>query len=310
MQDPRALYDLADGVVEVPAGLPLVAGLTGFTDSGAAVTQFNDYVLDTLEHTTVVRFDNDALLDYRARRPIIHFEHDHLTDYQPPSLALHLVRDELNQPFLLLSGYEPDFQWERFTAALLDLVDRFQISTVTWVHAIPMPVPHTRPIGVTVSGNRTELIESMSIWKPRTQVPANVLHLMEYRLQDSATPTAGFVLLIPHYLADTEYPSAAVTAIESVSAATGLIFPTDRLREDSRDFIAKIDGQVENNAELAKLVTTLEERHDSYVQDNPLPSPLMAEDGELPSADEIAAELQNFLAIRRHGDEAAAADER
>ena len=309
MQDPRSLYDLVDALVEVPEGLPLVAGLTGFTDSGAAVTQFTEYVLDTLEHSVVARFDNDALLDYRARRPIIHFEHDHLTDYEPPSLALHLVRDELNQPFLLLSGYEPDFQWERFTAAMMDLLDRLQISSVTWVHAIPMPVPHTRPIGVTVSGNRADLIESMSIWKPRTQVPANVLHLMEYRLQDTPMPTAGFVLLIPHYLADTEYPSAAVTAIESVSAATGLIFPTDRLREESRDFIGKIDGQVENNAELAKLVATLEERHDSYVQDNPLPSPLMAQDGELPSADEIAAELQNFLAIRRSGDEAAAADE-
>lgn len=309
MQDPRSLYELIDGLVEVPEGLPLVAGLTGFTDSGAAVTQFTEYVLDTLEHSEVARFDNDALLDYRARRPIIHFEHDHLTDYEPPSLALHLVRDELNQPFLLLSGYEPDFQWERFTAAMMDLLERLQISSVTWVHAIPMPVPHTRPIGVTVSGNRSDLIESMSIWKPRTQVPANVLHLMEYRLQETAMPTAGFVLLIPHYLADTEYPSAAVTAIESVSAATGLIFPTDRLREESRDFIGKIDGQVENNAELAKLVATLEERHDSYVQDNPLPSPLMAQDGELPSADEIAAELQNFLAIRRSGDEAAAADE-
>lgn len=309
MQDPRSLYDLVDALVEVPEGLPLVAGLTGFTDSGAAVTQLTEYVLDTLEHSVVARFDNDALLDYRARRPIIHFEHDHLTDYEPPSLALHLVRDELNQPFLLLSGYEPDFQWERFTAAMMDLLERLQISSVTWVHAIPMPVPHTRPIGVTVSGNRADLIESMSIWKPRTQVPANVLHLMEYRLQDTPMPTAGFVLLIPHYLADTEYPSAAVTAIESVSAATGLIFPTDRLREESRDFIGKIDGQVENNAELAKLVATLEERHDSYVQDNPLPSPLMAQDGELPSADEIAAELQNFLAIRRSGDEAAAADE-
>jgi hypothetical protein len=116
-----------------------------------------------------------------------------------------------------------------------------------------------------------------------------------------AHPTTGFVLLIPHYLADTEFPLAAVAALESVSAATGLIFPTDRLREEGRDFLAKIDAQVENNQELAKLVGTLEERHDSYMQDNPLRSPLTDVDGELPTADEIAAELQNFLAARRNG---------
>jgi len=303
MRDPAGLYDLHIDVSDVPAGLHLVAGLTGFADAGSAVTQLSEYLLDTLSTETVATFDSDALLDYRARRPLVYFDQDHLTDYTPASLSLYLATDEVGQQFLLLTGYEPDFQWERFTAAVVGLIDRLQVKTTTWVHAIPMPVPHTRPIGVTVSGNRAELIESMSVWKPQTQVPANALHLIEYRLQELAHPIAGFVLLIPHYLADTEFPAAAVTALESVSAATGLIFPTDRLREEGREFIAKIDGQVENNQELAKLVASLETRHDSYMLDNPLRSPLTDIDGELPSADDIAAELENFLALRRTGDD-------
>jgi PAC2 family len=301
MQDPAGLYDLVPDTT-VPSGLNLVAALTGFSDAGSAVTQLSDYLLDTMSNTVVARFDNDTLLDYRARRPTIYFDQDHVSEYTPLTLNLYLMKDELEQPFLLLTGYEPDFQWDRFTAAILQLIARFEVKATTWVHAIPMPVPHTRPVGTTVSGNRTELIESMSIWRPRTQAPANALHLLEFRLSEREHPVAGFVLLIPHYLADTEFPLAAVAALESVSAATGLIFPTDRLREDGRDFLAKIDGQVENNQELARLVGTLEERHDSYVQDNPLRSPLTDVDGELPSADEIAAELQNFLAIRRNGD--------
>jgi hypothetical protein len=303
MRDPAGLYDLSLDISEVPPGLHLVAGLTGFADAGAAVTQFSEYLLDTLDHRVIAQFDSDALLDYRARRPTIYFDQDHLSNYTPAKLSLYLATDELGQQFLLLTGYEPDFQWERFTAAVLQLVDRYQVKTTTWVHAIPMPVPHTRPIGVTVSGNRAELIDAMSVWKPHTQVPANALHLVEYRLQELGHPIVGFVLLIPHYLADTEYPAAAVSALESVSAATGLIFPTDRLREEGRDFVAKIDGQVENNHELAKLVGTLEERHDSYMLDNPLRSPLTDIDGELPSADDIAAELENFLAIRRNDDD-------
>ena len=302
MQDPAGLYDLTPDVT-VPVGLNLVAALTGFSDAGSAVTQLSDYLLDTMSHSVVARFDNDTLLDYRARRPTIYFDQDHVADYTPLALNLYLMKDELDQPFLLLTGYEPDFQWDRFTAAVLQLISRYEVKATTWVHAIPMPVPHTRPVGTTVSGNRTELIESMSLWRPRTQAPANALHLLEYRLCELDHPIAGFVLLIPHYLADTEYPLAAVSALESVSAATGLIFPTDRLREDGRDFLTKIDGQVEKNQELARLVGTLEERHDSYIQDNPLRSPLTDVDGALPTADEIAAELQNFLAIRRNGDD-------
>jgi hypothetical protein len=299
MRNPDGLFDLALEVGQVPSGLHLVAGLTGFADAGAAVSQLSEYLHDTLESREVAVFDTDALLDYRARRPIMFFDQDHLAEYRPAKLTLSLMQDELGQPFLFLSGFEPDFQWERFTAAVISLVERYQVRDTTWIHAIPMPTPHTRPIGVTVSGNRTELIESMSLWRPQTQVPSNALHLLEYRLQELGHPTAGFVLLVPHYLADTEYPQAAVTALESISAATGLIFPTDRLREENREFVAKVDDQVQSNPELQRLVGTLEERHDSYLQENPLPSPLVDESGELPTADTIAAELEKFLANRR-----------
>jgi hypothetical protein len=298
MRDADGLYDLSIDVSPVPHGLHLVAGLTGFADAGSAVTQFSQYLLETLEVREIVQFDTDALLDYRARRPTMYFDQDHLTDYRPAKLSLYLAKDELGQPFLLLTGFEPDFQWERFTEAVLQLVERYEVKDTTWVHAIPMPTPHTRPIGVTVSGNRTDLIDAMSIWRPHTQVPTNALHLLEYRLAEAGHPTAGFVLLIPHYLADTEYPLAAVSALESISAATGLIFPTDRLREENREFLQKVDDQVEKNAELQRLVGTLEERHDSYMEENALPSPLVDEDGEVPRGDTIAAELERFLAER------------
>jgi len=303
MQDPDEIYELTADAADVPEGLNLVAGLTGFADAGGAVSQFTEYLLETLDHSVIAEFDADLLLDYRARRPIIYFDQDHLTDYQPPRLRLYLAHDEIGQPFLLLAGFEPDFRWEQFTAAVLALVSRFNVSSTTWVHAIPMPVPHTRPIGVTVSGNRTDLIESMSVWRPHTQVPANALHLVEFRLQEIGAWAIGYVLLIPHYLADTEFPSAALSALESTSASTGLIFPTDRLREKNREFVARIDEQVSDNPELAKLVGTLEERYDAYMEGSTLRSPLTDEDGALPTADEIAAELEKFLATRRGRDE-------
>ncbi|MFB2555967.1 proteasome assembly chaperone family protein [Herbiconiux liangxiaofengii] len=310
MENPSGLYDVVADPGLVPDGLQLVAALTGFTDAGGAVSQFGEYLLDTLDSTIVAEFDPDILLDYRARRPIITFDQDHVSDFQPQTLRLYLMTDELGQRFLFLNGFEPDFQWERFTAAVIELVGRFAVSTTTWVHAIPMPVPHTRPVRVTVSGNRAELIEALSVWKPTTQAPANALHLVEYRLGELGHPVAGFVLLVPHYLADTEYPTAALVAVESVSAATSLIFPTDRLREEGRVFSAKIDEQVESNTELARLVATLEQRHDTYMEGTSVRSPLTDIDGELPSADEIADELERFLAGNRQGDDFPGGDAR
>jgi len=299
MFDPAELYELTSDTQGVPEGLPLVAGLTGFADAGSTVSQLNEYLLDTLDHELVATFDADILLDYRARRPIMTFDQDHIAEFSPATLTLELVRDEIGQQFLLLSGFEPDFQWKRFAAAVLQLVERYKVASTTWVHAIPMPVPHTRPLGVTVSGNRVDLIESLSVWRPTTQAPANALHMVEFQLTKTDHPTAGFVLLVPHYLADTEFPDAAVTALSSISAATGLIFPTDRLREEGREFLVKVEEQVTGNHELTRLVQNLEERHDTYMEGNPLPSPLIGLDGQVPSADALAAELEKFLSNRR-----------
>jgi hypothetical protein len=305
MREPEDLYALTAAAADVPQGLPLVAGLTGFADAGGAVQQLADYFAATVDLVPVAVFDADELLDYRARRPIIAFEQDHLTSYTPSKLVLSQGRDEIGRPFLLLTGYEPDFQWERFTRAVLGLMDRFGVADVTWVHSIPMPVPHTRPIQVTVGGNRPELIEAMSVWRPSTRVPSNVLHLLEFRLAEQGRAVAEFVLLVPHYLADTELPAAAVKTLEVVSAATGLLFPTDQLKEQSRDFLARVDEQVAANDELGQLVRALEQRHDTYMAGNPLRSPLTDDEGEVPSADELAAELEKFLAIRRQSDDEA-----
>ena len=296
------LYERVASAPPVPAGLPLVIVLTGFTDAGGAVSRMVEYFRDDLDPAPVVSFSSDVLLDYRARRPTVTFDGDRLTDYRAPRLELSLAHDALGQPFVLLAGYEPDFAWEAFAETVVGLAEGLQTSTVTWVHAIPMPVPHTRPIGATVSGTRAELTEAHSVWKPHTQVPATMGHLLEVRFAESGAPISGFVLLVPHYLADTEYPAAALAGLDSLSVATGLVFAADTVREENKEYLAKVDDQVSGNDELTTMLHTLEERYDSYMAGSTNAQPII-HTGDLPSADELAAELERFLADRGPDDE-------
>lgn len=296
------LYERVASAPPVPAGLPLVVALTGFTDAGSAVSRMIELFRDDLDPSPVVTFSADVLLDFRARRPIVTFDGDHLVDYRPPRLELSLAHDALGQPFVLLAGYEPDFAWDAFAETVVGLAEGLQVSGVTWVHAIPMPVPHTRPIGTTVSGTRKDLTQAHSVWKPHTQVPATMGHLLELRLAEAGQAVAGFVLLVPHYLADTEYPAAAIAGLDTLSLATGLVFDADEIRDENRDYLAKVDDQVEGNSELTAMLHTLEERYDAYMAGSTLAQPII-HTGDLPSADELAAELERFLADRREGDD-------
>jgi hypothetical protein len=292
------LYEIRDTAVQVPLGLHMVAFLTGFSDAGSTIEQVADHVFDTLDFELIAQFNNDELLDYRSRRPIMLFEKDHISDYQPPVLGLYLVTDEAGQEFLLLNGYEPDFKWEAFADSIMELAEIFAVADITWVHSIPFPIPHSRSIGVTASGNRKDLIDAVTEWKPMTQVPGNVLHLIEYRATRNDIPTIGYVLLVPHYLSDNEYPEAAIAAFQHIGAATGLVFPTDKFRDASVKFHKKLDAQIAENPELARMVQSLEQGYQNELI-GPGRAPINKPAAKIPSAEEIAAELEDYLASRR-----------
>lgn len=298
MTHSRQLFEFKEEFADVPKGLHLIAGLTGFTDAGSTLNLVADHIFANLSTQLVVQFKNDELLDYRSRRPVMFFERDHIEHYEPAVLGIYLVHDEANQPFLYLHGYEPDFKWEAFAEAVVDLVRGLEVEDFTWVHSIPFPIPHTRAVGVTVSGNRLDIIDAVSEWKPQTQVPGNVLHLLEYRLSEISLPTVGYVMLVPHYLSESEYPQSALVAFEHISSATGLVFPTDAIREDSVEFLAKLKTQLEKNEDLQKLVKNLEQ---GYASENigPNRAPIEKPIAKMPTAEEIAAELEDYLAIRR-----------
>jgi PAC2 family len=297
---PSELFTLENEDFEVPLGLHLVAGLTGFTDAGSMVRTASEHIFENLDYRLVLSFNNDELLDYRSRRPVMYFEKDHIADYEPASLAIYLVTDEVGQKFLYLDGYEPDFRWEGFTDAIEQIIELFDIQSLTWIHSIPFPIPHTRNFGVTVSGNRKDLIERISEWKPQTQVPGNILHMLEYRLSMTEFPTVGFVILVPHYLSDTVVPLAAVSAFEQITAATGIVFPTDKLREDHREFLKNLEENISQNTELAKMVEGLER---SFQSEGNGPMRFERQAPTVPSADEIAAELEDYLSLKRKNDD-------
>jgi hypothetical protein len=248
-----------------------------------------------LEFETVVEFSNDELLDYRSRRPVMFFEQDHIEDYQPATLSLYLVRDEVGTQFLFLNGYEPDFKWEAFAAAIEEIFRFLAIKDMTWLHAIPFPIPHTKPVGVTVSGNQKDVIAKYSEWKPRTQVPGNIMHLLEFRLTQTNIPSTGFVLLVPHYLSDSEFPQAAVAGLELISSHLNLVFPTDQIRDEGDAFLRRITAQMKENQDLARMVEGLEASFQNERAANGLGA-VKPKEREIPGADEIAAELEDYLA--------------
>jgi hypothetical protein len=288
--DPAELYEVASDAPELDEPVLLVA-LEGFVDAGNAARLAVDAILADREARTMARFDVDQLVDYRSRRPPLRFESDHWAAYEQPELDVVALSDTGDTDYLLLAGPEPDVQWERFSVAVEQIVRRFGVRLVINLTAIPMAVPHTRPIGVTVHGTRPELTEGHEAWFAAAQVPGSAVGLMEFRLGEAGLDAMGFAVHVPHYLARAEYPQAARVLLDHVGIAAGLYLPTEGLLKAAELAEAEIAEQVAGSEEVRQVVQALERQYDTV-------STGRGEglSDELPSADELAAEVERFLA--------------
>lgn len=296
MLDPRTLYTLTDFPGDdAPLDRPvLVHALTGFVDAGSATRLVADHLLETLEHSVVATFDADQLVDYRSRRPAMVYDRDHYVSFDEPRLELHAVRDLDGRRFLLLTGPEPDTQWERFVAAVTQLVEQLDVSTTIGLHGIGMPVPHTRPLGVIGHANQADLVPQGQPWPGTVRIPGSAAALLELRLGESGHPAMGFVVQVPHYLADSAYPDAAAVLLDRLADEADLNVPRAALLTAAEQTREAIAAQVASSEEVGQVVHALEQQYDAYVGASGRRSLLAAEE-QLPSADELGAEVERFL---------------
>ncbi len=298
MIDPQELYEFTR---ERPAWQGtlrpvLVHLLEGFVDAGAAGRLAARHLLDRCDPQPLARFDPDRLYDYRSRRPVMTFDEDHWVDYAVPELTLYELRDATGTPFLLLHGFEPDYAWEACTAAVRRIVEQLDVRLVVGANAIPMAVPHTRPLGVSAHATRAELVAERRPWIGKVQVPGHLAGLLEFRLGEHGHDAAGFAVHVPHYLTQTEYPSAAVVVVDALARAAGLALSVEELRASALVADASVEEQVTRQPEVAGLISALEQQYDAFVgaqTRGPLP---MGESDRLPDAEELGAQFEQFLA--------------
>ena len=277
-------------------GPVLVHGLEGFADAGHAVRLATTHLRESLETELVASFSVDELIDYRSRRPLMTFKSDHFSDYAAPELNLYAIVDADGTPFLLLAGVEPDLKWERFITAVRLLAEQFGVRRTVGINAIPMAIPHTRPLGVTAHSTNKDLITDHHRWSGELQVPAGASSLLELRMAQHGHEAVGFSVHVPHYLAQTDYPAAAETLLEQVAEVSDLKLPLDALGEAAARVREQVDEHIGDNEEVQTVVRALERQYDSYVaaqeqQASPLPA-----DESLPTGDELGAEFERFLA--------------
>jgi hypothetical protein len=288
-----ALYELIEQPdLEDPL---LVLALDGWIDARLAAAGAAEVLCDRLDTITVARFDTDEVLDYRARRPIAHLDDGVMRGLTWPSLELRAATDEAGNELLMLVGAEPDRLWHQFTDDVVALALDFGVRMCVGLGAYPFAAPHTRAPRIACTASTASLADA-GFLRASLDFPAGIQAAVEQSCDERGVPSLGLWAQIPHYVPATmPFPAGSLALIEALARVGDLSLPVGDLPSMAAATRARLDELIAQNAEHAAMLHQLEV---AWEQAEPvMETPFAASD--LPSGDELMAELEQFLRDQR-----------
>lgn len=295
------LYELHDRPDFVAP--PLVLHLEGWIDAGGGGATAMQTLVQACKPRTIATFDADVLLDHRARRPTLHLRDGVNTGLTWPSILLRAGVDEAGNDVLLLTGPEPDNQWQAFVTELVELIASFQTRMVIGLGAYPAAVPHTRPPRLSCTATDPAMAARVGYVAGALDIPAGVQAAIERMCAGRGIQAVGLWAQVPHYVSASPYPAASLTLLAALRELTGVTASIAGLQDAAQQHVVRLNELVAQNPEHVAMVRQLEEAIDEANAATNLGESTRTEAplGEVPSADELAAEVERFL--REHGDD-------
>jgi len=267
----------------------LVYALEGWIDAGLGASTAMNTLLNSIPTELLATFDTEYFIDQRARRPLARIVDGVTTELTWPEIQLRYGRDGDGADILFLIGPEPDFHWSDFVETVTDAATMYGVRLCVGLGAFPAPTPHTRPIRViaTAPEASANLLPLMGTVSGELEVPAGISSALELGFAEVDTDVVTLWARVPHYVASMPYPQAAAALIEGLARIGGLTLDSSELRASADEARQRVDELVMNNPDHATMVESLEEAADE--------SEGTSLGDDLPSGDELAAELERFL---------------
>jgi hypothetical protein len=270
----------------------LVVMLTGWIDASNAAAAAMDALIDKTAATTIVEFDADTYIDYRARRPIMELRLGVNTRLNWVTPKLLLGRDRNNRDILLLTGAEPDANWQRFANDVTTLARSLGVRRMLGLGAYPVATPHTRHVKMSCTCPSPSIVATLPYIKSSLDAPAGVESVLEHALTAVDIDAIGLWAQVPHYVSSMPYPASTLALLNAVAEVGNVDIDVSELRDIVDVQRDRLDRLVNENSEHAAMLRQLEQAFDAA----------QAADGtlanELPDGDQLAAELEQFL--RQH----------
>jgi proteasome assembly chaperone (PAC2) family protein len=273
----------------------LICAFKGWNDAADAASSAIEFVGSALGAERFATIDPEDFYDFQATRPRVKMVDGQAREIVWPAVELFEARvPRAPRDLILMAGSEPSFRWRTFCQLVTELAEVLNTQLVVTLGALLADVPHTRPVSVTGLSSDPSLVERLGLAPSSYEGPTGIVGILHAACQQAGLPSASLWAAVPHYIAATPNPKAALALVRKLEGLVKVAVDASDLESAAADYDRQVNVAVQSDPDVQAFVERLEAAASDEADDEPT---------SLPSGETIARDLQRFL--RQRGDEPA-----
>jgi proteasome assembly chaperone (PAC2) family protein len=273
----------------------LICAFKGWNDAADAASSAIEFVGSALGAERFATIDPEEFYDFQATRPRVKMVDGQAREIVWPAVELFEARvPRAPRDLILMSGSEPSFRWRTFCQLVTELAEVLNTQLVVTLGALLADVPHTRPVSVTGLSSDPALVSRLGLAPSSYEGPTGIVGILHAACQQAGLPSASLWAAVPHYIAATPNPKAALALVRKLEGLVGVAVDGSDLESATADYDRQVNVAVQSDPDVQAFVERLEQAAGEETDDEP---------ASLPSGETIARDLQRFLRQRGDGSE-------
>jgi proteasome assembly chaperone (PAC2) family protein len=278
----------------------LLAAFSGWNDAAESATTAAKFLCERWSAHRVAHIEAEEFFHFGLLRPEVRFKEGSETvrEVHWPTNEFFLSQEEsLPRDVLTVIGIEPHLKWQTFTGHIIDLARRCGVTMVITLGALLADVPHTRPVRVNGVATDAEVGARLRTTRTRYQGPTGIVGVLNDACRRTGLPAVSLWANVPHYVSEVSNPHAVLALVGRVLEFLEWTTDLTELEDSAVEFDRQLTRIVQQKPEVARYITELEKRAAESEAEERRTS------GELPGAQELIREVEQFLREHRRDNE-------
>jgi proteasome assembly chaperone (PAC2) family protein len=262
----------------------VVVAFSGWFDGASAATGAVEHLIRHTGATRLAHIADDRFVDLQQSRPRVVLRDGVTRTVEWQENVLYATDGAVDgHELVLLAGVEPHYAWREFAGLIVAAALGTEARLVVTLGATPAQTPHTRMPSVQSSSASPMLATNLGLRRPRYEGITGIIGVLQTELDSRAFPAISMQVGVPFYATGATNWKAAAALLRNLERVTGVPTGHQDLAPRITEWEAMVDEALSESPEGLAMLPRLEAAFDRETEQ------------QLPSADDLAAELERYL---------------